>query len=391
MIDPYLPELSPWQALDKIPTALYVHLPWCIEKCPYCDFNSHATHGQDFPESVYVAALVDELKRQALLCQDRCIVAVFFGGGTPSLFAPESIAMILTTMHAHFDTWPGLEITLEANPGTTDQAHFVGYRQAGVNRLSLGIQSFHPKHLRALGRIHDGDQALQAIADAKHAGFTRINLDIMFGLPQQTCEEALQDLATAMAQTSGHVSWYELTLEPHTAFAHRPPPLPSHDAVADITEQGHEMLRQNGFDHYEISAFAQTQQVCQHNLHVWQFGDYLGIGAGAHSKLTDATGVHRQYRHYHPKQYLAADDKIASTYRIARHELPFEYLMNRLRVHRPISIDHMQYYATPCLDFFKQATHHGWMTPYHHGDWQTTDLGRKMHNDLLMLCMPAEV
>ncbi len=391
MLDPYLQDWLPWPHTQSTPTALYIHMPWCVKKCPYCDFNAHAIRGQTFPESDYVSALLTEMATQSAVMVDRCIVSVFFGGGTPSLFKPSSIAKLIDAIHQSFQTLPELEITMEANPGTTDQQHFRGYRQAGVSRLSLGIQSFDAKHLKRLGRIHDDRQAHQAIEDAQHANFDNINIDLMFGLPEQTLSEAMHDLEQGIAIDTTHVSWYELTIEPHTAFAYTKPKLPHHDLQADMALQGHRHLANAGFEQYEISAFAKAKNVCQHNVHVWQFGDYLGIGAGAHSKLTTANGVVRQYRHHHPKYYLKATDKIACQNTIPLDALPFEYLMNRLRLHRPISLTHMRQHATPDTTIFQKAAEMGLMTQLDNGDWHTTSMGRHMHNDLLMLCMPSEV
>ncbi|MDQ5904682.1 MAG: hypothetical protein QG672_2276, partial [Pseudomonadota bacterium] len=276
------------------PLSLYIHIPWCVEKCPYCDFNSHKA-GASIPEDEYIAALVTDLESSLPLIWGRRIATIFIGGGTPSLLSGEAVDQLLTAIRTRIIIQPDAEITLEANPGTAEAERFAAYREAGVNRLSLGIQSFNPQHLKALGRIHDADEARYAIElAARH--FERFNLDLMYGLPQQTLAEAMVDIDTALAFAPKHLSCYQLTLEPNTRFAAEPPMLPEGDLCADMQEAIEARLAAAGYLHYETSAFAQPGYECQHNLNYWLFGDYLGIGAGAHGKLTMHDRVLRQMR-----------------------------------------------------------------------------------------------
>ncbi|RTZ79468.1 MAG: YggW family oxidoreductase, partial [Gammaproteobacteria bacterium] len=265
------------------PLGLYVHIPWCVRKCPYCDFNSHAAQGE-LEEQAYVDALLTDLAREE--AGGRVVETLFIGGGTPSLFSGEAITRLLQGIRDTLDLASDTEITLEANPGAVDAAHFEAYREAGVNRLSIGIQSFDGDALQRLGRIHDARQAVEAFETARAAGFENINLDLMFGLPQQKLEEALDDLRRAIALGPEHLSWYQLTLEPHTPFHRHPPPLPADDLVWEMQEQGLELLAKAGYGRYETSAHALVGWRCRHNLNYWRFGDYLGIGAGAHGKIT---------------------------------------------------------------------------------------------------------
>lgn len=330
------------------PLALYIHIPWCVRKCPYCDFNSHEAK-DSVPEAAYLAALISDLEHALPSIWGRPIVSIFFGGGTPSLLSPEGLAELLTQIRMRVKLLPGAEITLEANPGTVDAARFHGFRAAGVNRLSLGIQSFNATHLQALGRIHDPEQAKAAVALAASI-FPRFNLDLMYGLPQQTLDEALADIETALSFSPKHLSCYQLTLEPNTPFAAFPPELPESDLCADMQEAIEARLAAAGFDNYETSAFAIPGEYCQHNLNYWQFGDYLGIGAGAHSKITRHDGVTRQMRHKHPSHYLAAANTGAAggievgaalgqanpflqeNRELSAEDLPFEFMMNALRL-----------------------------------------------------------
>src|SRR5688572_13080820 len=266
------------------PLSLYIHIPWCVKKCPYCDFNSHESRA-DIPEKRYVAALIADLEQSVPRVYGRKIKSVFFGGGTPSLFSAESIDEILSAVRMLTPLEYGAEITLEANPGTVDTTHFLGYKQAGINRLSLGIQSFNADYLKALGRIHNDKQAIQA-AELALKTFERVNLDVMYALPNQSLEHALQDAKQAVALNPDHLSFYHLTLEPNTPFHRTPPSLPSDDVSADMQEQIEALLEEHGYEHYETSAFCKPNSQSRHNLNYWQFGDYLGIGAGAHSKLS---------------------------------------------------------------------------------------------------------
>jgi oxygen-independent coproporphyrinogen-3 oxidase len=315
------------------PLSLYIHIPWCVRKCPYCDFNSHEAR-QEIPEAAYVDALIADLEQATPLVWGRKIRSVFFGGGTPSIFSAESIDKILSHVRMLTPLEYGAEVTLEANPGTVDIANFKGYRDAGVNRVSLGIQSFQPQYLKALGRIHDREQALAA-ADLALNTFDKVNLDVMYALPEQSLEDALQDAETACQIKPAHLSFYHLTLEPNTPFHRTPPSLPDDDTSATMQEEIEKILAANGYQHYETSGFAQPGQQCQHNLNYWTFGDYLGIGAGAHSKLSFHDKIIRQNRHKHPKRYLeavTAGQVVDSEWQIGHEDLAFEFMMNALRL-----------------------------------------------------------
>lgn len=315
------------------PLALYIHIPWCVRKCPYCDFNSHEAR-KDIPEKEYVAALLADLEQSVPKIWGRKVRSIFFGGGTPSLFSPESIDRILSGVRALTPLEYGAEITLEANPGTVDAAHFKGYREAGINRLSLGIQSFDNRYLAALGRIHDGDQAIGA-AELALKTFDAVNLDVMYALPEQSLEDALTDARRALSLNPAHLSFYHLTLEPNTPFHRTPPSLPDDDTSALMQEAIEELLGQHGYEHYETSAFARKGSRCKHNLNYWQFGDYLGIGAGAHSKLSFTDKITRESRHKHPNRYLeqaAIGQAVEREWEITSEELGFEFMMNALRL-----------------------------------------------------------
>lgn len=312
------------------PLALYVHIPWCVRKCPYCDFNSHES--RVIPEEAYVDALLADLAQDAPLAQGRRLTSVFFGGGTPSLFGATPIARILGAADKVIGLAPDCEITLEANPGTAEAARFRGYRDAGVNRLSIGIQSFDTGHLTALGRIHDGQDARRAIDMARDAGFDNLNLDLMHGLPGQTLDSAMADLGTALSFAPPHLSWYQLTIEPNTAFYKTRPVLPEDDLLWDIHEAGETLLASHGFVHYEVSAFAQDNRYSRHNLNYWEFGDYLGIGAGAHGKIT-RDGIYRYRKTRLPADYLDAGKPFGTTLeKVEDADLPFEFMMNALRL-----------------------------------------------------------
>lgn len=315
------------------PLSLYIHIPWCVRKCPYCDFNSHEAR-QEIPEAAYVDALIADLEQATPLVWGRKIRSVFFGGGTPSIFSAESIDKILSHVRMLTPLEYGAEVTLEANPGTVDIANFKGYREAGVNRVSLGIQSFQPQYLKALGRIHDREQALAAAELALNT-FDKVNLDVMYALPEQSLEDALQDAETACQLKPAHLSFYHLTLEPNTPFHRTPPSLPDDDTSATMQEEIEKILASHGYQHYETSGFAQPGQQCQHNLNYWTFGDYLGIGAGAHSKLSFHDKIIRQSRHKHPKRYLESvtnGQMVDSEWQIGREDLAFEFMMNALRL-----------------------------------------------------------
>lgn len=319
--------VPPAPTLAPPPLSIYIHWPWCVRKCPYCDFNSHESAPR---EAEYLAALIQDLEAALPLIWGRPVVSVFIGGGTPSLMAGSTVDALLSAIRARVRLLPDAEITLEANPGTVEAERFSAYRDAGVNRLSLGIQSFDDAKLAALGRIHSGDEARHAI-DIALVHFDRVNLDLMYALPEQTLPDARRDIETAIASGASHVSAYHLTIEPNTAFAHAPPALPDEDLAADMQEMIEKALADAGFEHYETSAYAKPGKQCHHNINYWTFGDYLGIGAGAHSKLSDHTSIHREARPRHPKDYLA--DPVTRRWQpVAREDLPGEFMMNALRL-----------------------------------------------------------
>lgn len=311
------------------PLALYVHLPWCVKKCPYCDFNSHEKQGE-LPFQEYVAALIRDLEAMLPSVWGRRIHTIFMGGGTPSLFPAEQIDALLCAVRARLPLEPGAEITMEANPGTAEAGRFRGYRDAGVNRVSLGVQSFDDAMLRALGRIHSADEARRAISMALEI-FGNVNIDLMYGLPGQALAMARADIEEGVRHGTPHFSAYQLTIEPNTVFYSQPPKLPEHDAAADMQVMAEETLARAGFGHYETSAFALPGYRCRHNLNYWEFGDYLGIGAGAHGKLSFADRVTRHEQRKQPREYLAATDMPAGRV-IEAKELPFEFMLNALRL-----------------------------------------------------------
>jgi len=315
------------------PLALYIHIPWCVRKCPYCDFNSH-TAGPELPEQAYVDALLADLEQDLPAAQGRPLTSIFFGGGTPSLFSANALGRLLRGIEARIAFSPDIEITLEANPGTFEQDKFKAYRQLGINRLSIGVQSFQQAKLQALGRIHDGGEAVRAAGMAQAAGFDNFNLDLMHGLPGQSLEEALGDLRQAIDLGATHLSWYQLTLEPNTVFWNQPPVLPEDDILWDIQEAGQALLAEQGFGQYEVSAYARPGRAARHNLNYWSFGDFIGIGAGAHGKLSYPDGrILRTWKTRLPKDYLnPAKPFQAGEKRLPLDELPFEFLMNALRL-----------------------------------------------------------
>ncbi|MGN0922664.1 radical SAM family heme chaperone HemW [Ectopseudomonas mendocina] len=315
------------------PLALYIHIPWCVRKCPYCDFNSHAA-GPTLPEEEYVDALLADLDIDLQHVHGRPLTSIFFGGGTPSLFSDRALGRLLEGVEQRVGFAPDIEITLEANPGTFEQAKFKGYRSLGINRLSIGVQSFQEAKLKALGRIHDGSEAVRAADMARAAGFDNFNLDLMHGLPEQSIEDALFDLRTAISQGPTHLSWYQLTMEPNTVFWSQPPTLPEDDLLWDIQEAGQALLAAEGYAQYEVSAYARPGKQARHNLNYWTFGDFLGIGAGAHAKLSAPAGrIQRTWKTRLPKDYLDPAKVFQAGERVLEaSELPFEYLMNVLRL-----------------------------------------------------------
>ncbi|HEY8354261.1 MAG TPA: radical SAM family heme chaperone HemW [Methylophilaceae bacterium] len=374
------------------PLSLYIHIPWCVRKCPYCDFNSHESKGK-IPEQAYVDALIADLEQSVSRVWGRKIRSVFFGGGTPSLFSPESIDRILSHVRMLTPLEYEAEITLEANPGTVDTVHFAGYRAAGVNRLSLGIQSFNDHYLAAIGRIHDAKQARQA-AESALATFEKVNLDIMYGLPLQSLEDALADAEQACRLQPGHLSFYHLTLEPNTPFHRTPPSLPDDDTSTAMQDAIEEMLAAHGYQHYETSAFAQKGQRARHNLNYWTFGDYLGIGAGAHSKLSYHDRITRETRHKHPKRYLQGASQggaVDSTWTIHRDELGFEFMMNALRLTEGFALDLFPLRTglpvSSIEPSLKESRDKGLIT-IENGTVRPTRLGQRFLNELLQLFLP---
>ncbi|WP_300353617.1 radical SAM family heme chaperone HemW [uncultured Alcanivorax sp.] len=319
--------------LKNPPLSLYIHTPWCVRKCPYCDFNSHERG--ELPEAAYLRALLADLDQDLPLIGDRTVETVFIGGGTPSLLSGDFYRQLFQGIRQRLLLSEQAEITLEANPGTVEAGRFAGFREAGINRLSIGVQSFNNTHLQALGRIHDASAAIQAAHQAREAGFTSFNLDIMHALPGQTRAQALDDLQQAMALQPTHLSWYELTIEPNTVFFRSPPDQPSPDHMADTEQEGFALLASQGYQRYEVSAFARDGHACRHNLNYWQFGDYLGIGAGAHGKITDTHHgtIHRYQKTRKPEDYLADPQQARRQYHpVAREDRLFEALMNGLRL-----------------------------------------------------------
>ncbi|TRN22055.1 radical SAM family heme chaperone HemW [Vibrio furnissii] len=375
--------------------SLYVHIPWCVQKCPYCDFNSHALKA-DIPETEYIDALLEDLdtdiERYQLTGDPRLLHSIFIGGGTPSLISPDGIGRLLRGIEARIAFKPDIEITMEANPGTIEAERFAGYRQVGVTRISIGVQSFEPEKLTRLGRIHGRDEAVKAAQLAHQIGLNSFNLDLMHGLPDQTLEQALADLESAIELAPPHLSWYQLTIEPNTLFYFKPPTLPDDDALWDIFELGHQKLTAAGYVQYEISGYSKPGYQCQHNLNYWRFGDYLGIGCGSHGKLSFADGrIVRTTKVKHPRGYLAAYQNLAKPYLdseqlVADVDRPFEFFMNRFRLIEPCP--KADFSATTGLpisviqptldwaikqDFLSETETH----------WQITEKGKLFLNDLL--------
>jgi oxygen-independent coproporphyrinogen-3 oxidase len=376
------------------PLSLYVHFPWCVRKCPYCDFNSHPLHDA-LPEDRYVDALLADLEADLPRVWGRRIQTIFLGGGTPSLISPAAIDRLLSGVRARIALAPDAEITLEANPGTTDAARFAGYRAAGVNRLSIGVQSFDDTKLAALGRIHGRAEAVRAAAAARTAGFDNFNLDLMYGLPEQEPAEALADVRTALALAPTHLSVYQLTLEPNTPFHARPPALPDDDRLATMQDALETELARHGFEHYEVSAYAQAGRDCLHNRNYWEFGDYLGIGAGAHGKISDAGGIVRLARRKQPQDYLAhagTPAALAEARRLAPEDAVFEFMLNALRLTRGVPESlfaertglEAERLAAPAA----KAQARG-LLEHDAGLLRPTALGRRFLNDLMGLFLPA--
>lgn len=383
------------------PLSLYVHMPWCVRKCPYCDFNSHAAP-ESIPQQQYVDALIEDLAIDAAAAQGRALVSVFFGGGTPSLFAPDQVGRFLQAARAQLAFAPDAEITLEANPGTIEHGRFSGYRDAGINRVSLGAQTFDAAHLQTLGRIHGSDDIARAVEEVVRAGLDNFNLDLMYGLPAQTQQQALADLDAALALGPAHISHYQLTLEPGTVFYHRPPPLPDSDATWQMQLDCQERLAARGYEHYEVSAYARAGRRSRHNLNYWQFGDYIGVGAGAHGKLTwlanaerRRSAIVRSARIKQPREFLrrAAAERISDRFPVEPEERPFEYMLNVLRLTDDFAEG--DYEARTGLAFVTvadavaEARRKGLLRRAGAAQWRVTDLGQRFLNDLQALFLPV--
>lgn len=389
------PRAAAWRLDSLPPLSLYIHFPWCVRKCPYCDFNSHEPRSA-LDQDGYIDALIADLESALPLIWGRRVQTVFMGGGTPSLFSPAHIDRLLRALDARLKLNPDAEITLEANPGTLEIAQFAGYRAAGVNRLSIGVQSFDPGHLSALGRIHGADEARRAAEQASRH-FDTFNLDIMYALPGQTLEQALADIEQALALGARHLSAYHLTLEPNTLFAARPPAnLPDDDLAADMQEAIEARLAAAGFVHYETSAFALPGHQARHNLNYWTFGDYLGIGAGAHGKLSFHDRIQRDMRHKQPAAYLAGvaqGSQVQTSQPVAHADLAFEFMMNALRLTEGFALslfnERTGLPLSAILPALEQAQARGWVQ--RDGDWlRPTLAGQRFLNDLLGLFLPDQ-
>jgi putative oxygen-independent coproporphyrinogen III oxidase len=376
------------------PLALYAHFPWCVQKCPYCDFNSY-TLRDALPEQRYIDVLLADLEAQVAEVGARPFVSVFLGGGTPSLFSPAAIARLIAALHAAPGLEPNAEVTLEANPGTIERGRFAEYRAAGITRVSLGAQSFDAARLKQLGRIHSADETRRAAAELHAAGLTNFNLDLMYALPGQTAEAGLADLDAALALEPRHISQYHLTIEPGTVFAAAPPTQPPDDVVDDMLQRSQQRLDEAGFEHYEISGYARAGARCAHNLNYWEFGDYVGIGAGAHGKLTFAEQgvVVRTQQTREPRRYLAAAPGSFTRKTIAERELPFEFAMNAFRLRD--GFDPALFSARTGLgqerlaDALAALKTRG-LVQFESGTWSATDLGFRFLNDILVALLPDE-
>lgn len=378
--------------LQLPPLSLYIHVPWCVQKCPYCDFNSHAQKGE-LPHLEYVAALLEDLDQDLKWAQGRPLSSIFIGGGTPSLLTVEAMQTLLDGVRARIALTPDCEITMEANPGTVEADKFAGFQRAGINRISIGVQSFQQEKLTRLGRIHGPEEARKAAELAHAIALPTFNLDLMHGLPDQSLDDALYDLQQAIDCAPPHLSWYQLTIEPNTAFASKPPTLPEDDTLWDIYEQGHAMLTAQGYHQYEISAYAKAGYQCRHNLNYWRFGDYLGIGCGAHGKMTDlASGqILRSAKVKHPKGYLdPARPYLDKQWQVSEDELPLEYFMNRFRLFEPAPKAEFEAYTGLGLERVETMLAIAQTKELIEdlGDsWQLTSLGHRYLNVLLELFM----
>jgi len=379
------------------PLSLYIHIPWCVRKCPYCDFNSHNAPAS-LPQTQYVEALLRDLDLDLPLAQGRPLQSIFFGGGTPSLFTPDNIARILDGVANRLAFVPNVEVTLETNPGTVEHGPFADYRRAGVNRISFGVQSFDDAALKRIGRIHDANDAERAVKRAQDTGIGSINLDLMYALPQQTLDAALYDVEKALSLQTPHLSHYQLTLEPNTQFATNPPALPDQDSAWDMQEACQARLAEAGIAQYEVSAYATPGNECMHNLNYWRFGDYLGIGAGAHAKLTDAaTGsIRRRWKIRTPRGYLeraGTPHGIGGDDPITIERLPFEFMLNALRLNAGFTL--VDFVARTGLDVaalqprFADAVRHGWLE-LSHDHVCATEFGQRFLNDVIASFLPDQ-
>jgi oxygen-independent coproporphyrinogen-3 oxidase len=376
------------------PLALYVHLPWCVRKCPYCDFNSHELR-TTLPEEVYVRALIADLEQDLAWVRDRTIETVFFGGGTPSLFSPAAIGRLLDAVATRMDCASGLEVTLEANPGTVEHGRFADYRAAGVNRLSIGVQSFDSGHLARLGRIHDDAAAHRALHEARAAGFDNFNIDLMYGLPQQNVAQAVADVTAACAHAPAHISHYQLTLEPGTPFHRSPPALPTEDESAAMQSETHAVLAGHGYEQYEVSAFSRPGRECAHNLNYWTFGDYLGIGAGAHAKISSVAGIRRLHKRRQPNAYVesaAGPERIEEMREVTPREAAFEYMLNALRLRRRFDVADFEARTrcpvTAIAPLLEEALDRGLLEGGPGEGYRSTAFGLRFLNDLQALFLP---
>ncbi len=372
------------------PLSLYIHIPWCIEKCPYCDFNSHKLRGE-IPEQDYLQALLDDLSNELLYVQGRSLESIFIGGGTPSLISAQGIGWLLTEIEKKIPFKQDIEITLEANPGAIENQKISDFKKAGISRFSFGVQSFQQQKLTKLGRIHGPLEAKNAARQAVAAGIKTFNLDLMHGLPDQSLSDALEDLQTAISLKPTHLSWYQLTIEPNTQYFSHPPTLPEDELLWDIQEQGQKLLAENGYIQYEISGYSKAGFECQHNLNYWRFGDYIGIGCGAHGKFTLPleNKIIRTSKIKHPKGYLDSSRPfLDESYSVAIDELAFEYMMNRLRLFEPIPFSEFEAYTGLSIDSIKQPIQKAITKKLlieNAGSWKITALGHRYLNELLTL------
>ncbi|WP_194757203.1 radical SAM family heme chaperone HemW [Aliidiomarina indica] len=379
--------------LQLPPLSLYVHIPWCVQKCPYCDFNSHA-QPEVIPEVQYIACLLDDLEADLNYVQGRELTSIFIGGGTPSLFSANGIAKLLAGIEARIPFSKHIEITLEANPGTFETERFAGFQHAGVNRLSIGVQSLQLAQLKRLGRIHDANQAETAAKHAASLDLHSFNLDLMHGLPEQTLATAIADLEGIIALNPPHISWYQLTIEPNTLFASKPPILPNDDILWEIYEQGHQILAAAGYEQYEVSAFGKPGHRGQHNLNYWRFGDYLGIGCGAHGKITlpEQQRIIRTEKIKHPRGYLdLTRPYLLRQWDVAPTDLVFEYFMNRLRLLEPIPKQEFSDRTGLPIELAEEALQDAVrdaLIQDSAGTWQTTARGRLYLNKVLSDLLP---